>query len=143
MKKNSIIAIFLSSLLVFSFVFISSFNTFAQGSGGNNGSSGTGSNGSGGIIQNPLKSGVNNFYDLVKLIINNIVIPFGSVVIVLMIIFAGFQFVVAQGNEQKITDAKQTLLYAVIGAVILLGSWAIAGIIENTINQVTGKDLIG
>ncbi len=140
MIKRKIFITTLFSLVLFSLIFTVPVFSEIQTDSGNGGIQ---TDSGGGIIQNPLKDGVNNFYDLVKLIIDNIVIPFGFVVIVLMIIFAGFQFVVAQGNEQKITDAKQTLLYAVIGAVILLGSWAIAGIIENTINQVTGKDLIG
>lgn len=87
-------------------------------------------------IPNPL-DGIDSLYDLVQAIINNIVVPIGSVVIVLMIIFAGFQFVTAQGNETKIGDAKKTFFFAVIGAAILLGSWAIAQIIKNTVDDVT------
>lgn len=88
-------------------------------------------------IPNPL-NGINSLYDLVQAIINNIVVPIGSVVIVLMIIFAGFQFVTAQGNPTKIEEAKKTFFFAVIGAAILLGSWAIAQIIKTTVEQVTG-----
>lgn len=87
-------------------------------------------------IPNPL-NGIDSLYDLVQSIITNIVVPIGSIVIVLMIIFAGFQFVTAQGNETKIGDAKKTFFFAVIGAAILLGSWAIAQIIKNTVEQVT------
>ncbi|MFM2357378.1 MAG: hypothetical protein RJA61_115 [Candidatus Parcubacteria bacterium] len=93
---------------------------------------------SGASIENPLKGGINSVYDLVEFIVNNIILPFGSVIMVLMIIFAGFQFVVAQGNPKKIEDAKTTLLYAVIGSAILLGSWAIAEIIQNTVTSITG-----
>lgn len=91
-------------------------------------------------IPNPLAgAGIGSVNALVKAIIDNIVMPIGSVVIVLMIIFAGFQFVVAQGNMDKIKDAKNTFFFAVIGAAILLGSWTIAQIIQSTVNQVTGK----
>ncbi len=72
------------------------------------------------------------------MIVTAILIPLGSVLIVLMIIFAGFQFVIAQGNPTKIEDAKKTLFFAIIGSAILLGSWAIAEIIKNTVTAVTG-----
>lgn len=50
-----------------------------------------------------------------------------------MMVFVGFKFVTAQGNETKISEAKNMLLWTVIGALILLGAKAIAiGICETT-----------
>jgi len=97
-----------------------------------------GSSGGSSVITNPLKGGICSVYDLVYMIVTAILIPLGSVLIVLMIIFAGFQFVIAQGNPTKIEDAKKTLFFAIIGSAILLGSWAIAEIIKNTVTAVTG-----
>src|SRR3989344_550136 len=67
-------------------------------------------------IPNPLKNGADSLPELLNLIIDSIIIPLGSVVIVVMIIYSGFLFVTAQGNETKITTAKNSILYAVIGA---------------------------
>lgn len=115
-----------------------SVNPNTTGGGNSSGGNTTGGgNSSVTGIPNPL-NGINSLYDLVQAIINNIVVPIGSVVIVLMIIFAGFQFVTAQGNPTKIEEAKKTFFFAVIGAAILLGSWAIAQIIKTTVEQVTG-----
>ena len=86
-------------------------------------------------IPSPLKDSIKNIPDLIRIIINDIVLPIGGVIAVLMIIYAGYLFVTARGNEKKITDAKQALLYACIGAAILLGAWVISEAIEKTIGQ--------
>ena len=54
-------------------------------------------------------------------------------IIALAIIYCGFLFVTAQGNSEKVQKAKDALLYTVIGAAILLGSWAIAMLISETV----------
>jgi len=57
----------------------------------------------------------------------------GIPLIALAIIYSGFLFVAARGNTEKIGKAKDALLYTVIGAAILLGSWAIAKLISSTV----------
>ncbi|OGI86327.1 hypothetical protein A3A05_01955 [Candidatus Nomurabacteria bacterium RIFCSPLOWO2_01_FULL_41_12] len=57
----------------------------------------------------------------------------GIPLIALAIIYCGFLFVQARGNSEKITKAKDALLYTLIGAAILLGSWAIAQLISDTV----------
>lgn len=54
-------------------------------------------------------------------------------VIALAIIYSGFLFVSAMGNSEKLKKAKDALLYTLIGAAILLGSWAIAKLIADTV----------
>jgi hypothetical protein len=58
--------------------------------------------------------------------------------VTLYIIYAGFTFVTAQGNPGEIQKAKQRLLWALIGAAILLGAAGIAEVVKTTVNQVTG-----
>ena len=41
--------------------------------------------------------------------------------------------VIARGKPEEITKAKDALLYTLIGAAILLGSWAIAKMISATV----------
>ena len=57
----------------------------------------------------------------------------GIPIVALAIIYSGFLFVAARGNSEKLTKAKDTLLYTLIGAAILLGSWGIAMIISSTV----------
>lgn len=57
----------------------------------------------------------------------------GIPIIALAIIYCGFLFVFARGNSEKITKARDALLYTLIGAAVLLGSWAIAQLISETV----------
>lgn len=81
-------------------------------------------------IVNPIKAETIN--GLIKTILEG-VIKIGMPIIVLAVIYSGFLFVSAQGNPEKVTDAKRALLYTLIGAAILLGSWAIAQLISETV----------
>lgn len=49
---------------------------------------------------------------------------------VIMVIWAGYQFLTAGGNEEKITAARKGLLYVAIGFGIIVLSGAFRGIIE-------------
>ncbi len=54
---------------------------------------------------------------------------------VIMLIFGGFRYVISGGDAKKVTDAKNTILYAIIGLIISLLSYAI---IRFVISAVTG-----
>jgi len=81
-------------------------------------------------ICNPITA--NNLPEFIKTILEG-VIKIGIPVIALAIIYSGFLFVEARGNAEKINKAKKALLYTIIGAAILLGSWAIAKLISETV----------
>jgi len=61
------------------------------------------------------------------------VVQIGSIVVILMLVYDGYLFVVARGNETKVTEARNALLWTVVGALILIGSEAIALGIEATV----------
>lgn len=90
---------------------------------------------------NPLE-GVDSFQGLIVAIINGIVIPIGATVAVLAIIYSGFLFVTAQGNDEKLKLAKYTFFGAIIGGLILLGAGAIAEAIKGTICAI-GENIPG
>ena len=85
-----------------------------------------------GIICNPLGSNISTIPGFIQAILTG-AIEIGIPVVSLAIIYSGFLFVFARGNSEKLNKAKDTLLYTLIGAAILLGSWAIAQLIQNTI----------
>jgi hypothetical protein len=62
-------------------------------------------------------------------------VQIGAVAVTLAVVYAGFLFVVAQGNPEKLNQARKTLFYTIIGALVLLGAQVIAGVIESTIKQ--------
>ena len=47
------------------------------------------------------------------------------VIFIVLMIISGYNWMTASGNEQKIDEAKDTIKRAIIGLVIVLGSWAI------------------
>ncbi len=90
--------------------------------------------GRGQAIANPLK-----FCSLEGLLdaILDAAIKLGTVILTLALIYTGFLFVAARGNEEKIKKARTALLYTIIGGLILLGSKAIQVVISDTVNSLT------
>lgn len=87
-------------------------------------------NDSSGTIVNPI--GVSSITGLIKTILEGLV-KIGIPIVALAIIYCGFLFVSARGKPEAIKKAKDALLYTLIGAAILLGSWAIAQLISETV----------
>lgn len=90
--------------------------------------------GSGQAIANPLK-----FCSLEGLLdaILDAAIQLGTVILTLALIYTGFLFVAARGNEEAIKKARRALLYTIIGGLILLGAKAIEVVIRDTVNSLT------
>lgn len=84
-------------------------------------------------LDNPL--GATTTFQALAAKILAIVSSIGGVIAVFFIIYAGFLFVTAGGNEEKHKEAKKAILYAVIGTAILIGAQALATILETTINS--------
>ncbi len=57
-------------------------------------------------------------------------------IIGLLMVWSGFLFVLAQGKEQKLREAKKNFLYVLVGSALVLGAWAIATLIAGTISQI-------
>ncbi|MDO8593341.1 MAG: TrbC/VirB2 family protein [bacterium] len=84
---------------------------------------------------NPLQGGGS-----LESFLNNIlafVIRIGTIIVVLMVVFVGYKFVAAQGKEEAIREARQMLLWTVVGALILLGAQAIAIAIKATVGALS------
>jgi hypothetical protein len=84
-------------------------------------------------INNPIK--VNTVNGFIRTILEG-VIKIGIPIVALAIIYSGFLFVTARGNPESLKTAKSALLYSVIGAAILLGAWAIAQLISDTVLEI-------
>ena len=83
-------------------------------------------------IQNPL--GNNGLLDLFGLILKGLIL-IATPIVILMVIYAGFLFVTAQGSVDKLDTAKRAITYALIGALILLGASAISELIQGSIES--------
>ncbi len=56
-------------------------------------------------------------------------------IIALFMVYSGFLFILARGNESKLSEAKQNFFYVIIGAILILGAWVLATMIGGTIAQ--------
>lgn len=61
---------------------------------------------------------VNKINDIVHTIIN-LISAVVAIVAVVMIIFGGLRYITSGGNDANVTSAKNTILYAIIGLVIV------------------------
>jgi hypothetical protein len=87
------------------------------------------------VLSNPLDSSISSipaFFGVLVDIILVFAIPF----IVFFIIYAGFLYVTAQGNPEKIQKAHAALLYALIGGMLILGANVLLDVITNTVTQI-------
>ncbi|TSC61096.1 MAG: hypothetical protein G01um101448_873 [Parcubacteria group bacterium Gr01-1014_48] len=57
--------------------------------------------------------------------------------VVVFWLFVGFKFVAAQGNSEKLTEARSALLWALVGTAIVAGAQTLKIVIEGTINQLS------
>jgi len=83
---------------------------------------------------NPLGAETDTIPKLVTKILE-LVVQIGLPIIVLAIIYAGFLYVKARGNETEVTEAHRTIYYTIIGAAIVLGAAVISAAIKGTIDS--------
>lgn len=62
-----------------------------------------------------------NFESLDAFIINlvNLAVSFSVLVAIVALIIAGFKYILAMGDEEKVEDATRSLVFALIGLVIV------------------------
>ena len=63
------------------------------------------------------------------------VVIIATPIITLAVVYSGFLFITARGNEEQLRNAKRNFLYVLIGALLILGAWALAQLIGGTINE--------
>ena len=115
----------ISALFISSFIFVVPAIIFAQ---------------SVPTIQNPLGSSNTDVTVLLQRIMD-LVTKVGAVIVVFFVIYSGYKFVAARGNEGEVTKAKEMFYFTVIGAAILLGAGVIAKVVVGTVESTTGVKL--
>ena len=83
-------------------------------------------------LENPIYA--SNVTDLLFDLVD-VAIFVGTIFAVFAFIFIGFKFVMAQGSDSALSEAKQWFLYAVIGTAILIGSKFIVEVVKNTVTS--------
>ena len=71
--------------------------------------------------------------DIVLAVVNWLLFAVG-VVSVVMLIVGGIKYATSAGDSNKVTSAKNTIMYAIIGLAVAVLAFAIVGFVMNTLN---------
>ena len=66
----------------------------------------------------------------------NALIVIAGIVCVFLIIYSAYQFIMSEGNPEKVSGARKTLIYAIAGFIFILISF----LLVNVFGQFTGVD---
>jgi len=91
-------------------------------------------------LQSTIGLGSTNPLEVVIYLIR-LAIGFTGLLMVVIIIYAGFKWMLSGGNEEKIKDAKKTLGSAIIGLLIILFSYSIVQFLISSILQATNNNV--
>jgi len=92
--------------------------------------------GSNGGCSPPGSGTTNNFADIAKTIVNVFSIIVG-VVAVIMIIYGGFRYITSGGESGAVGNAKNTIIYAIVGLILVALAQVIVHFVLNTANGAT------
>lgn len=85
-------------------------------------------------LANPLSSKFNTVGGLINSLME--IFSYVAVIIaVLALIWVGFQFIMAQGNSERISELKTWFYYIIIGTAIILASRLIVSVVINTLES--------
>lgn len=70
--------------------------------------------------------------DTIKMVVNSAIV-FGGLLAVGALVWSGIQYTTAYGDDEKLKKAKTTGIYALIGLILLMGSFGLVDIFINFI----------
>ena len=82
--------------------------------------------------------GINLTIDGIFNIINGLACWLADIAIVLMviaIIFYGIQFLISRGDPGKVTDARKSLTWGIVGILVILGTYTIIASVGNAVTS--------
>ena len=65
--------------------------------------------------------------------ITNTVLLIVGLISVIMLVYGGLRYILSGGDSKKVTDAKNTVLYAIIGLIISILAYAIVHFVLNSV----------
>lgn len=86
-----------------------------------------------GLIESAEASSIPNAYDVIDQIIFMIVSVTGVVIFVL-VIYGGFMWATARGNDEQVKNAQQTIVRGVIGLTLVFSAYMISNFVLSTLS---------
>jgi len=88
------------------------------------------------IIEGPLQ--FNTLGEIVSRVVNFFLIPISGVILLLVFIWAGYDFMTSEGNPEKIKSAQAKITSGIIGIVLLVLAFLIVKVVELILGIRTG-----
>jgi succinate dehydrogenase hydrophobic anchor subunit len=88
------------------------------------------------IIEGPLQ--FNTLGEIVSRVVNFFLIPISGVILLLVFIWAGYDFMTSEGNPEKIKSAQAKITTGIIGIVLLVLAFLIVKVVELILGIKTG-----
>ncbi len=63
---------------------------------------------------------------------------FLAIISVLIILYGGFKWMTATGNEDQVAEAKKIITQGIIGLIIILSAWGIANLVLTNVLDAVG-----
>lgn len=80
---------------------------------------------------------------VIAVLIINVVLTLLGVIFVALIVYAGYMYMTSQGKEDKVKTAKNIIVTAVIGLIIVLVAYAIADFVITNLSEIFGQGGLG
>lgn len=71
------------------------------------------------------------------MLVINIILGFLGIIAVVGIVYGGFRYMTAGGNEEQAAGGRKTIIAGVIGLAIILGAYAIASFVVSSLVNAT------
>lgn len=68
----------------------------------------------------------------------NVALGFLGIIAVVIVLYGGFKWMTAGGNDEKISEAKHLIIAGIIGLAIILSAFAITNFVISSILDATG-----
>jgi len=72
------------------------------------------------------------------MLIINILMGFLGIIAVLIVLYGGFKWMTAGGNEEQVGEAKKMIIAGVVGLAVIFASYAIASFVVSQLAIATG-----
>lgn len=88
-------------------------------------------------IQGPLDPKIQNLGDLISRILS-FIIPLAGIVLLFVLIWGGFDYMMSQGNPEKLKGAQAKITTGLIGFFLLISSYLVVRLIAGIFGLSTG-----
>lgn len=78
-------------------------------------------------------------FEIIVSTVLTMVLGFMGAIFLVLAIYAGYNWMMAGGNEERVEKSKQTLTNAIIGIIVVLGAYAMVRIIVQVVGGVVFK----